>query len=144
MPSPRSWWVRSTTRHTVGRSAMPRERIPCRSACAERRAAPRSQSSTGAKKRLGDEADLDVAEQLLKQEGLACERRREEGLAILETRDPDRTHVQHRTCRPRATGERGGASGQVSVPNFDRSWRGILSAADRDGQTTDGRRSGWM
>jgi catechol 2,3-dioxygenase-like lactoylglutathione lyase family enzyme len=43
--------------------------------------------------RVDKQADLDVAEQLLKQKGLDCVRRREEGLAILETRDPDRTHV---------------------------------------------------
>jgi catechol 2,3-dioxygenase-like lactoylglutathione lyase family enzyme len=43
--------------------------------------------------RVDKQADLDLAEQLLKQKGLTCVRRREEGLAILETRDPDLTHV---------------------------------------------------
>jgi catechol 2,3-dioxygenase-like lactoylglutathione lyase family enzyme len=43
--------------------------------------------------RVDKQADLDVAEQRLKQNRLTCVRRREEGLAIVETRDPDRTHV---------------------------------------------------
>ena len=43
--------------------------------------------------RVDKQADLDLAEQLLKQKGLTFVRPREVGLAILETRDPDRTHV---------------------------------------------------
>jgi hypothetical protein len=35
----------------------------------------------------------DLAEQLLQREGLTYQRRREEGLDIVDTRDPDRTHV---------------------------------------------------
>jgi hypothetical protein len=43
--------------------------------------------------RVDKQADLDLAEQLLQQEGLTCLRHREGGLAIVETRDPDRTHL---------------------------------------------------
>jgi catechol 2,3-dioxygenase-like lactoylglutathione lyase family enzyme len=42
---------------------------------------------------VAKQADLDLAEQMLKQEGLSYRRRREEGLAIVDTRDPDGTHV---------------------------------------------------
>jgi uncharacterized protein YbjT (DUF2867 family)/catechol 2,3-dioxygenase-like lactoylglutathione lyase family enzyme len=43
--------------------------------------------------RVDKQADLDLAEQLLQREGLTYQRRREEGLDIVDTRDPDRTHV---------------------------------------------------
>jgi uncharacterized protein YbjT (DUF2867 family)/catechol 2,3-dioxygenase-like lactoylglutathione lyase family enzyme len=43
--------------------------------------------------RVDKQADLDLAEQLLQREELAYQRRREEGLDIVDTRDPDRTHV---------------------------------------------------
>jgi catechol 2,3-dioxygenase len=43
--------------------------------------------------RVGTQADLDLAEQLLKSQGLPCQRRREEGGDIVDTRDPDQTHV---------------------------------------------------
>jgi catechol 2,3-dioxygenase-like lactoylglutathione lyase family enzyme len=43
--------------------------------------------------RVDKQADLDLAEQLLQREGLTHQRRREEGLDIVDTRDPDRTHV---------------------------------------------------
>ena len=43
--------------------------------------------------RVDKQADLDLAEQLLQREGLTYQRRREEGLDIIDTRDPDRTHV---------------------------------------------------
>jgi catechol 2,3-dioxygenase-like lactoylglutathione lyase family enzyme len=42
---------------------------------------------------VAKQADLDLAEQMLKQEGLSYRRRREDGLAIVDTRDPDGTHV---------------------------------------------------
>jgi uncharacterized protein YbjT (DUF2867 family)/catechol 2,3-dioxygenase-like lactoylglutathione lyase family enzyme len=43
--------------------------------------------------RVDQQADLDLAEQLLRREGLNYQRRRQEGLDIVDTRDPDRTHV---------------------------------------------------
>jgi catechol 2,3-dioxygenase-like lactoylglutathione lyase family enzyme len=43
--------------------------------------------------RVDKQADLDLAEQLLKHKGLPYRPRREEGLDIVDTRDPDRTHV---------------------------------------------------
>ena len=43
--------------------------------------------------RVDKQADLDLAEQLLQREGLTYQRRRQEGLDIVDTRDPDRTHV---------------------------------------------------
>jgi uncharacterized protein YbjT (DUF2867 family)/catechol 2,3-dioxygenase-like lactoylglutathione lyase family enzyme len=43
--------------------------------------------------RVDKQADLDLAEQLLQREGVTYQRRREEGLDIVDTRDPDRTHV---------------------------------------------------
>jgi catechol 2,3-dioxygenase-like lactoylglutathione lyase family enzyme len=43
--------------------------------------------------RVGTQADLDLAEHLLKSQGLPCQRRREDGGDIVDTRDPDRTHV---------------------------------------------------
>jgi catechol 2,3-dioxygenase-like lactoylglutathione lyase family enzyme len=43
--------------------------------------------------RVDKQADLDLAEQRLKQKGLSCRRRREGGLDIVDTRDPDGTHV---------------------------------------------------
>jgi hypothetical protein len=42
---------------------------------------------------VGAQADLDLAEHLLKSQGLPCQRRREKGGDIVDTRDPDRTHV---------------------------------------------------
>ena len=42
---------------------------------------------------VGKQADLDLAEHLLKSQGLPHGRRREEGGDIVDTRDPDRTHV---------------------------------------------------
>jgi hypothetical protein len=39
------------------------------------------------------QADLDLAEHLLESRGLPHERRREEGGDIVDTRDPERTHV---------------------------------------------------
>lgn len=43
--------------------------------------------------RVSRQADLDLAEHLLESRGLPHERRREEGGDIVDTRDPDRTHV---------------------------------------------------
>lgn len=43
--------------------------------------------------RVGRQADLDLAERLLESQGLPHGRRREEGGDIVDTRDPDRTHV---------------------------------------------------
>ncbi|HEY5353101.1 MAG TPA: hypothetical protein VIK57_11655 [Streptosporangiaceae bacterium] len=43
--------------------------------------------------RVGAQADLDLAERLLKRQVLPCQRRPEEGGDIVDTRDPDRAHV---------------------------------------------------
>lgn len=43
--------------------------------------------------RVGGQADLDLAERMLESQGLPHERRREDGGDIVDTRDPDRTHV---------------------------------------------------
>ncbi|HEY5359209.1 MAG TPA: hypothetical protein VIJ82_16260 [Streptosporangiaceae bacterium] len=43
--------------------------------------------------RVGAQADLDLAQRLLKRQGLPCQRRREERGDIIDTRDPDRAHV---------------------------------------------------
>ena len=42
---------------------------------------------------VGTQADLDRAGNLLKSGGVAYEHRREDGGDIVNTRDPDRTHV---------------------------------------------------
>jgi catechol 2,3-dioxygenase-like lactoylglutathione lyase family enzyme len=42
---------------------------------------------------VGAQADLDIAERLLENNGLQFERRREAGADIVDTRDPDWTHV---------------------------------------------------
>ncbi len=42
---------------------------------------------------VGTQADLDVAERLLESRGLRFQRRREVGADIVDTRDPDWTHV---------------------------------------------------
>ena len=43
--------------------------------------------------RVGAQEDLDLAQRLLKRQGLPCQRRREERGDIIDTRDPDRAHV---------------------------------------------------
>ena len=42
---------------------------------------------------VGRRADLDLAEHLLRSQGARCTRRQEEGGDIVDTRDPDQTHV---------------------------------------------------
>jgi catechol 2,3-dioxygenase-like lactoylglutathione lyase family enzyme len=42
---------------------------------------------------VGRQADLDLAEHLLRSQGVTFSRRQEEGGDIVDTRDPDRTHV---------------------------------------------------
>ena len=42
---------------------------------------------------VGRQGDLDLAEHLLESQGLPHQRRREDGGDIVDTRDPDRTHV---------------------------------------------------
>lgn len=42
---------------------------------------------------VGRREDLDLAEHLLRSQGMRCARRQEEGGDIVDTRDPDQTHV---------------------------------------------------
>jgi hypothetical protein len=56
-------------------------------------ATPPRQARRPGRVAVGAHADLNLAEHLLKSQGLPCQRRREEGGDIVDTRDPDRTHV---------------------------------------------------